>query len=245
MRTFYTGKTIFMHCSGLFWGLVLTCTACSDAESGLYPAPAPPAPAPAVHLLALGDSYTKGQGVSVAQSFPYQLADVLRARGKEVKGVRVIAQTGWRTDQLEGAILAATDIQDSVFGLVTLCIGVNNQYQKRDTAVYRAEFERLLQKALAFAGGSTDRVIVLSIPDWAYTPYGQQYSNPAKTSAEIDAYNAINREIAQRYRAVYLDVTGISRQGLARPGLVASDQLHPSGQQYALWVEAMMPLLPF
>ncbi len=245
MRSFYTGNTICRHCSGLFWGLLLTCMACSDAESELYRAPSPPAPQPRVDVLALGDSYTKGQGTPAEQGFPYQLADSIRSRGADVAGVRVIAQTGWRTDQLEGAILAATDIQDSVFGLVTLCIGVNNQYQKRDTGEYRMAFERLLQKALAFAGGSADRVIVLSIPDWAYTPYGQQYGTPAKTSAEIDAYNAINREIAQRFHAVYLDVTGISRQGLAQPGLVASDQLHPSGAQYTLWVEAMLLLLPF
>lgn len=196
-----------------------------------------------VDILALGDSYTKGESVAWAKNFPNQLVDSLRAEGRNVVGLRVIAQTGWRTDQLKAAIAnQANIIGDSIFSLVTLCIGVNNQYQNADFDTYKTEFEELLQTALARAGGRKNRVLVLSIPDWAYTTYGQIFSsNPAQISQEIDQYNVVNKSIAASYGVQYVNVTGISRQGLARPDLVASDGLHPSAKQYTEWLKAMLP----
>lgn len=195
-----------------------------------------------IDILALGDSYTKGEGVPWTQNFPNQLTDSLRARGYNVAGVRVIAQTGWRTDQLQGAIAQATDLADSTFSLVTLCIGVNNQYQNRPVGEYKTQFEQLLQTALARAGGRRERVLVLSIPDWAYTPFGQSRPNPALISAEIDAFNDANRTIALSFGIAYVDVTGISRLGVTQPGLVAPDGLHPSAAQYTEWVKKLLPV---
>lgn len=194
-------------------------------------------------FLALGDSYTIGESVDAAQNFPNQLTAQLRAKAAlDVSDPRIIAQTGWRTDELKRAIKNATDIQDSVFSIVTLCIGVNNQYQNLAVASYQTEFQDLLTLAVKFAGGKADHVFVLSIPDWAYTPYGQKFSSdPAKISTEIDQYNDYNRTLAAKMGANYINVTDISRKAFEQPGLIASDDLHPSGQQYSRWVELLYP----
>lgn len=197
-------------------------------------------------MLALGDSYTIGQSVPVDKSFPRQLVAALPSDSFEIPvgSPRIIAKTGWRTDQLVAAIAQATDIQDSTFDLVTLCIGVNNQYQNGNLEVYKAEFEALLKTAIARAGNRSERVIVLSIPDWAFTPYGQQYpGGGAQITTEIDAYNAVNKGISMSYGVHYVDVTTISRQGLSRPELVASDGLHPSAEQYAEWARLLLPIV--
>lgn len=203
-----------------------------------------PPPMENIDILALGDSYTKGQGVEWAKNFPNQMTEVLKAEKYSVTGTHIIAQTGWRTDQLKAAINGqAAIIGDSTFSIVTLCIGVNNQYQNADFDIYKQEFEDLLQVAIARAGGRKDRVFVVSIPDWAYTPFGQGYSNPASISQEIDAYNAANYAISNTYGVHYVQVTQISRQGLVRPDFVANDGLHPSAIQYTEWLRVMMPLV--
>lgn len=204
--------------------------------------PDTPAAPEKIDILALGDSYTKGESVAATKNFPNQLRDSLLAAGRQVTGLRVIAQTGWRTDQLKNAIANAPDIQDSTFSIVTLCIGVNNQYQNGNFNTYKLEFEQLLQTAIARAGGRKERVFVLSIPDWAYTSYGQNYpGGPTAISQKIDQYNAANYSIAQQYQVNYVNVTGISRQGISWPDLVATDGLHPSAEQYRQWVHLLMP----
>lgn len=208
------------------------------------PPPPPPAEPEQIDILALGDSYTKGESVTPAKNFPNQLRDSLLAAGRKVTGVRIIAQTGWRTDQLKSAIAQATELNDSVFSIVTLCIGVNNQYQNGNFNTYKTEFEQLLQTAIARAGGRKERVFVISIPDWAYTPYGQSYpGGPTQISLEIDEYNDANYSIAQQYQVNYVNITGISRQGISQPDLVASDGLHPSARQYTEWVHLLMPVV--
>jgi lysophospholipase L1-like esterase len=193
-----------------------------------------------ISILALGDSYTKGESVPWAKNFPNQLADSLRQAGYLIKGVRNIAQTGWRTDQLQAALNNATDIADSTFDLVTLCIGVNNQYQNGSLDTYKIQFENLLQRALARAGGKTERVLVVSIPDWAFTPYGQNFS-PGTISQEIDQFNTAKRAITESYGVDFVNVTPISRMGLEQPELVAPDGLHPSAGQYSAWVQLLFP----
>ena len=196
-----------------------------------------------IDILALGDSYTKGESVKWEQNFPNQLADSLRIAGFDVAGLHVVAQTGWRTDNLQSALgNQAAVLADSTFSLVTLCIGVNNQYQNANFETYKKQFEELLQYAIARAGGRKERVMVVSIPDWAYTPYGQGSGNPALTSQKIDEYNAANQAIAQTYGVNYVQVTDISRRGIAEPGLVAFDGLHPSAMQYQVWVQRMLPV---
>lgn len=196
-----------------------------------------------IDLLALGDSYTKGEGVAWEANFPNQLADSLKTLNNNKRpALRVIAQTGWRTDNLRAAIDAAPELLDSTFSLVTLCIGVNNQYQGQSLGVYKSEFEELLKTAILRTGNRPERVLVLSIPDWAYTPFGQNSSNPAAVSAKIDQFNAANKEISDAYKVQYIDVTTTSRQGLSNPALVASDGLHPSQIQYTRWIERLLPI---
>jgi lysophospholipase L1-like esterase len=206
------------------------------------PPPPPSGPPEQIDILALGDSYTKGESVLATRNFPNQLRDSLLAAGRKVTGLRIIAQTGWRTDQLKSAIANAAELSDSTFSIVTLCIGVNNQYQNGNFNTYKLEFEQLLQTAIARTGGRKERVFVISIPDWGYTPYGQGYpGGPTQISLKIDQYNAANYSIAQQYQVNYVNITGISRQGVSQPDLVATDGLHPSAEQYRQWVHLLMP----
>ncbi len=220
--------------------LALLLTQCSHQPLETAPLPEP-VPKEQIDILCLGDSYTKGQGVLLEGSFPYQLTDSLRVAGFRVMtGVpRVIAQTGWRTDQLQAAYDFATEVQDSTFGIVTLLIGVNNQYQNTSFDLYAPQFERLLQIAVARTGNRANRVFVLSIPDYAFTPFGQNSSNPAAISAKLDQYNTVNQQLAEQYKVNYINITPISRQGLARTELVATDKLHPSAQQYTEWLDLL------
>lgn len=187
-----------------------------------------------VKYLALGDSYTIGQSVSQAESFPFQLSKILNATDSiKVTSTKVIAKTGWTTQNLITAIGNET-LTDS-FDLITLLIGVNNQYQGRDTTEYALQFEQLLNTSIKLAQGKKSRVIVVSIPDYGYTPFGQ--GNQQNISKAIDIFNAINYRIAYKNGIKYFDITPISRSFNA--DLVASDGLHPSGKQYGLWVDLM------
>ena len=188
---------------------------------------------PAAHTryLALGDSYTIGESVSADERFPVQLAKALNLGEPQI-----IAKTGWTTDELNAAIDAADP--KGPYDLVTLLIGVNNQYRGRSAEEYRTQFVGLLQRAIGFAGGNAKHVIVVSIPDWGLTPFAEGRDR-TKISREIDHFNAINREEAKRAGAKWVDITIISRR--SDPALVAGDGLHPSGQQYAEWVRAIVP----
>lgn len=179
-------------------------------------------------FLALGDSYTIGESVDPNQRWPNQLAAKLKLPAPEI-----IATTGWRTDQLMKAIADADLIPE--YALVSLLIGVNNQYQGKPIEIYEREFEELLQSAINLAKGKKKNVFVVSIPDYGYTPFGE--AKQEKISAELDQYNAINKRITTRYGIRYFDITPISRKGLEDTTLVATDGLHPSGKMYAQWVE--------
>ncbi len=199
--------------------------------------PLPPNASPYLTYLALGDSYTIGHSVGVKQRFPEQLADSLRLDSFDIGHVRIVAKTGWTTDELKSGITSA-GISDSVYSFVSLLIGVNNQYRGRSVESYKPEFTELLNQAIAFAGGNRDRVFVVSIPDYAYTPFG---NGNASVSQGIDEYNAANKMITEQAGVRYFDITPISRKGLEEPQLVAGDGLHPSGEQYARWVSLMLP----
>lgn len=188
--------------------------------------------------LALGDSYTIGEAVTEDQRFPVQLQQKLSEAGVKLPPPEIIARTGWTTDELAENI---RQVQPRCsYALVSLLIGVNNQYRGRDTAEYRLQFRDLLQTAADLAGGNSARVIVVSIPDYAYTPFGQG-SSASKISQEIDQFNLINLQETRKTSAVYIDITPISRKGLTEPELVAADKLHPSGAMYRLWTELMLP----
>lgn len=194
---------------------------------------------PPARVLALGDSYTIGESVAVADRWPNQLARALRARRVSVAEPEIIAKTGWTTDELSAAIDKADP--HGPYALVTLLIGVNNQYRGRSEEQYRTEFAALLHRAIGFAGGDAKRVVVVSIPDWGVTPFAKDRDR-GKIAREIDRFNAINREETTRAGARYADVTPVSRRAAADPALVAPDGLHPSAAMYAEWVKVIAPV---
>ncbi len=184
-------------------------------------------------FLALGDSYTIGEAVAPGDRWPALLAQRLHLDEPEI-----VAKTGWTTDELSAAIDAARP--QGPFDLVSLLIGVNDQYRGRGAESYRPGFVSLLDRAVAFAGDASRRVVVVSIPDWGVTPFAADRDR-AHVAAQIDAYNRVNREEADRAGAHYADVTAVSREAASQPDLTAADGLHPSADQYRRWVEIILP----
>lgn len=190
--------------------------------------------------LALGDSYTIGESVAEPDRWPNQLARVLRKQGIAIADPEIIARTGWTTDELSAAIDAANP--QGPYSLVTLLIGVNNQYRGRDPEQYRAEFAVLLRRAIGFAGGDPMRVVVVSIPDWGVTPFAKEKNrDPARVGAEIDHFNRINREETGKAGARYVDITRVSKAADQERSLLADDGLHPSARMYELWTNLIAP----
>jgi lysophospholipase L1-like esterase len=190
--------------------------------------------------LALGDSYTVGEGVAADARWTHQLAAALRDEGIALHDPRTIARTGWTTDELDAAIDAEAPPSD--YDLVTLLIGVNNQYRGRDVDNYAAEFERLLVRAVGFADGHAKRVVVLSIPDWGATRFGAGSGRDlARVSAELDDYNAAARAICDRLGAAFVDITPLSRDCGDEETMLAADGLHPGPAMYARWAHLAQP----
>lgn len=189
--------------------------------------------------LALGDSYTIGESVTPDKRFPVQLANRLGQAELFTNAPSIVAKTGWTTDELAAAIKNRK--LEKKYDLVTLLIGVNNQYRGRDTSEYRIQFTDLLKTSVAFTGGNPENLIVISIPDYGVTPFGLQ-KNPIKIAKEIDAFNQINYAETIKAGANYVDITSISRKAQNNANLIASDGLHPSGEMYFLWVEEIFPV---
>ncbi|QEM07481.1 SGNH/GDSL hydrolase family protein [Mucilaginibacter rubeus] len=184
--------------------------------------------------LALGDSYTIGQSVPPEQAFPNQLANQLQ--GIKVNTPTIIARTGWTTDQLIEAI-DQSSIKSNTYDVVTLLIGVNDQYDGLSQENYRIKFEQVLNTAIKFAGGISEHVFVLSIPDYGVTPFAQ--GQDAVIAPEIDQFNDINREISENAKVNYVEITGISKLAANDLTLLATDGLHPSGKMYGMWVDKL------
>ncbi|MBL0228666.1 SGNH/GDSL hydrolase family protein [Thermomonas sp.] len=191
--------------------------------------------------LALGDSYTIGEGVEEHGRWPMLLAQGLREAGVAIADPRIIATTGWTTDELSAAMDAAKPLGE--WGFVSLLIGVNNQYRGRDVDDYLGEFTRLLQRTIALANARADRVLVLSIPDWGVTPFARASGRDLQQIAdELDAYNAAAREVCAAHGVAFVDITGISRDGGDAPAMLAEDGLHPSVAMHARWTGAALPV---
>ena len=193
-----------------------------------------------MRYLALGDSYTIGEGVGADERWPDQLAALLRGQGMAVGPPEIVARTGWTTGELMAGIDRAAP--SGCFELVSLLIGVNDQYRGMEAGEYRAPFRALLERAVTFAGGEAPRVIVLSVPDWSVTPFAQGRDR-ARIASEIDRFNAVNRHETVARGARYVDVTQASRAAPpagAGPRL-APDGLHPSGEMYAVWARLVLP----
>jgi lysophospholipase L1-like esterase len=228
---------IFLITSLVLW---ISCTTTNDMESEVLTENkiVPKEDKSTFTYLALGDSYTIGHGVDESQRFPVQLVNKLNEDGLNVGKPTIIARTGWTTGELAQGINDAN--LTGTYDLVTLLIGVNNQYRGRDTTEYRRQFRELLIRSVGFAKGIEKRVIVISIPDYGATPYG--INNAQRIGADIDIFNKINREETERLKANYVYITSISRAAKDDPSLTATDGLHPSGKMYGFWVEAIFPV---
>ncbi|HET6722865.1 MAG TPA: SGNH/GDSL hydrolase family protein [Chitinophagaceae bacterium] len=190
----------------------------------------------AYSYLALGDSYTIGESVLTAENFPNQTVQRLKNQGYEFKSPEIVATTGWTTDELQNNINNRTF--SAPYDIVTLLIGVNNQYRGRFIDTYKPEFENLLNQAIQFAGGKAGHVIVLSIPDWGVTPFAADRDRD-QIAREIDEYNTANKTISEKYNVNYLDITPWTREAANDPSLVAADGLHPSAKEYKRWSEKL------
>ena len=195
----------------------------------------------ALSYLALGDSYTIGEGVPEDGRWPHQLARALRADGIALEDPLTIAATGWTTDELDAAIDAADP--RGPFDFASLLIGVNNQYRGRAAGEYAEQFAALLDRTIGLAGGRTDRVLVLSIPDWGVTPFAAASGRePASIARELDACNAAARALCDARGVAFVDITAISRAHGAEPAMLAADGLHPSASMYTGWTRLALPV---
>lgn len=188
--------------------------------------------------LALGDSYTIGESVAENERFPVQLSARIETSGIPIKPAIIVAQTGWTTNELSAAIKQQKIT--GTFDIISLLIGVNNQYRGRDTDEYRLQLQDLLKTSIRYAGGNPKNLIVISIPDYGVTPFAKN-RNPEKIAQEIDKFNKIKKEETQKVGANFIDITGISRRAKNQNNLLANDGLHPSGEMYRLWVKKIFP----
>lgn len=190
-----------------------------------------------ITYLALGDSYTIGESVSKKGRWPVQLSDSLLKSKQISADVTIVAKTGWTTAELQHGI-DSTELNTS-YDLVSLLIGVNNQYRGYDIEIYKTEFRELLEEAIEFAGGEASRVFVVSIPNYGVTPFGLK--NEDKIRQELLVYDDIAQSIASEYDIPFVNITPISEGAKKDVALIAEDQLHPSDKMYSLWVKEILP----
>ena len=214
-------------------------TACTKKTQSMSSTPLPQ-PRGGYSFLALGDSYTIGEGVTEKERFPFLTAELLQKENIGITELRYIATTGWSTIALQSAIQQQQFTKS--YDIVTLLIGVNDQYQRLDTAGYRQRFGQLLFRAIELAGNRKGRVFVLSIPDYSFTPF---VSEPQKerVRTEIDAFNRINKEITLGQGVQYVEITSSTREAINDPGLLASDKLHYSGKEHLRWAALLVPVI--
>jgi lysophospholipase L1-like esterase len=190
--------------------------------------------------LALGDSYTMGEKVQPGESFPSQVTSILNEKGYAFEKPRIVAQTGWTTDELQAAINNSK--LNTPYDFVTLLIGVNNQYRGRKATDYKFQFEALLKQALQFANNDSSHVIILSIPDWGATPFADGRDRK-QIATEINEYNSANKLLAGKYKVPYINITGGTREAAKDLSLLTSDGLHPSGKEYSRWAKEVADLI--
>ncbi len=237
--------------AGLLFFLGTSCTKedYNRTYTGTPMQPVVPPPVPVVTgdtslqktYLALGDSYTIGQSVTVPERYPNQVAELLIADSIHVLTPEIIAQTGWTTGDLFKRLNTTPPLRIT-YDIVSLLIGVNNQYQRSSQSQYKNEFALLLDKAIDYAGNNKRRVFVFSIPDYSVTPLGAG-PNSAITARQIDSFNVINKQITLGEGCTYIDITPSSRLALNDPALISGDGLHPSGKEYRKWAMLFAPLI--
>lgn len=211
--------------------VLVSCNATMDTTSNPVPEE------PRYSYLALGDSYTIGESVPETERWPVQLAERLRNRGYKMAAPMIIARTGWTTGNLLDAMDVEVDVQRD-FDLVSILIGVNNQYQGKPITEYEVELRQIFRRAINHSKTREAGVFALSIPDYGYTPFGS--ANQEKISAEIDRFNEVYKRVAEEFNVPFYNITPISRDARENPNLVASDGLHPSGLMYEQWVDQIV-----
>ncbi|MFV8224703.1 SGNH/GDSL hydrolase family protein [Christiangramia aquimixticola] len=211
--------------------LLVSCSSTQDVTNNEEPGNAK------YTFLALGDSYTIGESVVETKRWPVQLAEQLRVRGYKMAAPRIIAKTGWTTEDLLQGMDRNLDAQQD-FDLVSILIGVNNQYQGKSINEYEAELRTIFRRAVNHSRTLEKGVFAVSIPDYGYTPFGA--SNQEKISAEIDEFNAVFRKVANEFNVPFYNITPISREAKNNPELIASDNLHPSALMYEKWVDMII-----
>ena len=194
-------------------------------------------------VLALGDSYTIGEGVKAEDRWPMQMVKLLNDRGESFDSPKIIAKTGWTTDELQAGI-KQEELAEK-YDWVTLLIGVNNQYRERDIDEYRIQFHELLKLAIEKAGNNPKRVIVLSIPDWGVTPFAiKRNRDPELVAKQIDQFNQVKREVTEELKANYIDITKLTRDAADNPSkFLVEDELHPSAEMYNQWAKLASQLI--
>lgn len=218
--------------------LICVAVACKQSSSPVPPVIVTPTPTEPTWL-ALGDSYTIGQSVLESDRYPAQTAEMLRKNGVPIRTPDYIATTGWTSQSLQNAILSNNPSNHTV---VSLLIGVNDQFQLNDTTGYRLRFTQLLLKAIELANNKPSHVFVLSIPDYSVTPFAASFDR-GRISREIDWFNFINRSVSIQYKCPYLDITASTREALTDRSLLAADSLHLSGIEYRKWAERLTPMM--
>lgn len=192
-----------------------------------------------ISWLALGDSYTIGQGVNASERFPAQTLDLLKMRSIKTAQLTYIATTGWTSDELDKSI---SQQNMANYDFVTVLIGVNDQFQGIDTSVYSKNFKSILNKAIQLTRGESQHVLVLSIPDYSLSPEGKKLDT-TKIKKEIDLFNTLNKKVAKDFKCQYLDITVLGREAKSNPSWVAKDGLHPSALAYKKWAEQIHPFI--
>ena len=221
-----------MHLKSFFLMIALLCTQWSMAQTASNPT------MNEINYLALGDSYTIGEAVPSDQNWPQQLVRRLRADGIAIADPQIIAVTGWTTDELQAGI--AKEDPQGPYGMVSLLIGVNNQYRGYKIAQYKEEFAALLQQAITFAGGDKSRVFVVAIPDYGVTPFGQK-KEPERIDNELRIYNALAAQHCESLGIPFVDIYNVSKEALNNPAMNATDNLHPSTKMYSRWTDVIYP----
>ena len=221
-------------------------SSCKKENEKIYAMPIPVTQVPvdttaAKSYLALGDSYTIGQSVEIADRFPVQTVKLLADQGIKFNTPEIIAQTGWTTANLINAIATSAPLKKQ-YDIVTLLIGVNNQYQHKTLQEYTDQFLNLLTTSIQYACNNKMRVIVLSIPDYSVTPFANN-SDKVLIAKELDQFNEINKKIADQYGVNYLNITNFTRAAMNDLSFVANDGLHPSGLEYKIWADALVPII--
>jgi lysophospholipase L1-like esterase len=229
LNTYYSLKILTLI---LFLTLITACDAKIDTKESYFSEP--------VNYLALGDSYTIGTGIDQENNYPNQLTDSLKARGYTFDSTAVIATNGWTTTDLKKGIEEAQP--GTNYDLVSLLIGVNNQYQGLDIELYRTEFKELLDQAITFANADTSNIVVISIPNYGVTPFGQS-REPVIIRQELEIYNSIAKQLSSDYSVPFVNITEISEMAEEDTTLLAPDNLHPSAKMYSMWVEEMLPTI--